>query len=464
MTLTDSQGRVVARVPRVSASKSLFGFIRDRSDLGEFTLERPAIEVVCTNQTTNHEDVLRKYIDDETPKGPTRPGVGIRVTGGTLTLRDSDNGNSTELRDLEAAATIPATRAEPIGIKIAATATGELDADIALGESSRVKLTTNGFALESFAPLLRRFEPGLMLAGSLTADLTATWSKDAASVEGKLAVVNLAVSGPWLNGDTLRLASVELPLNVSKSGRAVRIEQAELVSELGRVSISGAFDPDEPIEKFLERPGGKLDANIQLAKLAVTLPKLLRVRAGTELREGNLVVKVESRATPEGTAWNGNVKTTALKAMRDGREIKWDEPLSVEFAGRFKPGQLPVFDKLVCLSEFIAIQAEVKPESIRAAANIYLDRLAVRLADFVDLGGDTRRPRRATPSCNARPMARLRERPLNGSSSPSLTATEGTEGTATGDSTHGSGKALDDGPISITTATRPWAQARTNFA
>lgn len=456
VTLTDSQGRVVARIPKVSSSRTLLGLLRDRSDLGEFTLERPAIEVVCTKQTTNLEEVLRKYIDADSPKSPTRPGVIVRVAGGTLTLRNSENGASSEFRDLDATATIPATRAEPIGIKIVATATGKLDADIALGESSRVKLTANGFALEVLAPLLPRFEPNLVVAGLLTANVTATWGKDTASVEGKLAATNLAVSGTWLNGDTLRLASVNLPLNVTKSGRAVRIEQAELVSDIGRVSMSGAFDPDEPIERLLDRPGVKLDANVQLAKLAATLPKLLRVRAGTELREGNLVVKVESKATPEGTAWTGNVNTSALKAMRDGREIKWDEPLSIEFTGRFKPGQLPVFDKLICLSEFIAIQAEMKPESIRAAANIYLDRLAVRLADFVDLGGATLDGRgtamlvvQRAPDGSFKGEASLElkqfaftDRDGKGLKEPQLTIRLA-----------GSGKALDDGPLSVSIAT-----------
>src|SRR5207248_5394788 len=107
------------------------------------------------------------------------------------------------------------------------------------------------------------------------------------------------------------------------------------------------------------------------------------------IREGKLVVKVASKATPEGTAWTGDVNTSALKAIRDGREVRWDEPLAVEFSGRFKAGQLPTLDKLICRSEFAAVNAQVLPDSVRAAANVYLDRLAARLADFVDLGGAT---------------------------------------------------------------------------
>ena len=133
----------------------------------------------------------------------------------------------------------------------------------------------------------------------------------------------------------------------------------------------------------------KLDADIDLAKLAATLPKSLRMRDRTELRDGKLVVKVESRSTPQGTAWTGQLNSTSIRAMRDGHEVKWDEPISIEFAGRYRPHHLPTFDTLICRSEFAAIQAEVLPDSFRAAANLDLDKLASRLSEFVDLDGTT---------------------------------------------------------------------------
>src|SRR4051794_1897839 len=39
--VTDSQGRVLLAAPRVTSSKSLLALVRDRSDLGEFRIERP---------------------------------------------------------------------------------------------------------------------------------------------------------------------------------------------------------------------------------------------------------------------------------------------------------------------------------------------------------------------------------------------------------------------------------------
>ncbi len=389
VTLTDSQGRVVARIPKVTSSKSLLALIRDRSTLGEFILDRPAVEVIFEGKTSNLEDVLRKYIEDNPPRGPTRPELTVKVTDGTLTLREAGSGQAGEFTDLEALVSVPASRSDPVTAKVSANAPGKLEADIIAGETGRVKLAASGFAVESLAPLFRRFEMDLSLTGSLTADVTATWDKDSATIDGVLGAKSLALSGSFLNGDTLRLASADLSLKATMTGRAVRVERAELTTDIGNISVSGAFDAAEPLDKLLDRPGAKLDTTIDLAKLAARLPKLLRVREGTEIREGKLVVKVESKATPDGTSWTGDVNASALRATRDGREVRWDEPLSVEFAGRFKAGQLPTFDKLVCQSDFVAVNAQVSPDSVRAAANVYLDRLAARLADFVDLGGAT---------------------------------------------------------------------------
>jgi translocation and assembly module TamB len=456
LSLTDPQGRVIAQVPKVTSSKSLVSLLCNRSSLGEFTLERPHVDVVCESNSTNLEEVLRKLLhDDGSPRGPTRPEVTVRVVAGTLALRDGEKGMAGEFRDLEATIHCPPLRSDPVAVKLAANAPGKLDADIVAGDSGRVKLTTSGLAMESLAPLIRRAEPNLSLAGSLTADLTVCWTKDSATIDGKLSGQNLAIAGPWLSGDTLRFASADLPLKLTVSGRAVRVEHAELTTDIGSLAMAGTFDPVESFEKLLERPGAKLDATIHLAKLAATLPKLLRIRGGTEIREGTLVAKLESRATAEGTSWAGKINTSALKAVRDGREVKWDEPLSVEFAGRYSAGHMPVFDKLVCLSEFMAIQAEVKPDSIRAAANIYLDRLASRLAEFVDLGGATLDGRgnaaivvQRSPDGSFKADAHLDikqfafiDRDGKGLREPQLTI-----------HCSGSGKSPDGGPVSVVTA------------
>ncbi|MCE9560521.1 MAG: hypothetical protein K8U57_00570 [Planctomycetes bacterium] len=389
ITLTDPQGRVVARIAKVTTSRTLFSLARDHSDLGEISIDHPAIEIVCEKNTTNLEAVLQKLLADSgvTP-GPTRTPIKLKITDGTLTLRDTDTSRFSEFRDLAATISIPAARSEPLTATLTANAPNPVAADVSIGDVGRIKFAANSFAMESLSPLLRRIDPTLSVAGTLTTDITATWGQDAASIDGTLGVKNLAVAGASLNGDTVRLASVELPIHATLAGRTITIQRAELTTDIGTASVVGTFDPAS-FDKLLDRPGIKVAANVDMAKLAAVLPKLLQIREGTEVREGKLIVDVASAAGPDGTAWSGNINASALKATRDGNDVHWEEPLSIEFAGRVKTGQLPTFDKLICKSDFIAINAKVSPDSVRAAANVYLDRLAVRLSEFVDLRGIT---------------------------------------------------------------------------
>lgn len=387
VTLTDAQGRVVARVPKVAVGRSLVSLIRDHADLGEIVVTGPTLEVVCEKGTTNLETVLQKLLADQTPpSGTTRTPINLKVVDGTLTIRDAETSRFSEFRDVAATVAVPAARTEPVAIKVTTGAPAKVEIEASIGDASRVRVATSSFALESLAPLLRRVDPGLSVAGALTADLTVVVGTASSSIDGTASVKGLSVAAPALAGDTLRLASAELPIRASLSNRTLNVERAELTCDLGTAKLAGTFDP-ESLDKLLDRPGVKLDASVDVAKVAAVFPKLLKIREGTEVREGRLAVTVESKADAGGTAWTGSVTTSALKAVREGKEFRWDEPLAVEFVGRAKAGELPSFDKLVCKSDFIAVNAQVKPDAVRAAANVYLDRLADRLSEFVDLGG-----------------------------------------------------------------------------
>lgn len=392
VTIKDEAGRTIASVPKITSRKSLLDLACNQAEPGDFTLENPTISLVCAKDATNLEKAFAEYLkDDGTPTSPTRTPVAIHVTGGTVTFIDADTNQSANIKGLNADVAVPANRPEPITAKITAT-TGNLSADISVADSSSATLKSAGFPLDTFAPILKRVDPTMNLAGTFTSDLRITWGKDAAgkaliAVAGSASVKQLVFAGPGMNGDTLRLDSADLPLDAAIAGRVVRVQKFNLTCDVGTVSATGTFDPDESTDKLLTRPGTSVSANIDVAKFAAKLPKLLRVKDGTELREGKLEATLTSRADAGGVVWDGKVHTSALKAMRDGKPINWEQPLSVEFLARYVSGQLPTFDKLICTSDFIAVNARTTPETIQAAANIYLNRLATRLAEFIDLGG-----------------------------------------------------------------------------
>lgn len=546
VVVTDAQGRTLLTVTKVVTSKSLLVLLRDRSDLGAIEVQSPVADVVAEGNTTNLEDTFAAFLkNDDTPAAPTRPAVRVRVTDGTVTLRDGSTGRGAAFAGVSAEADVPADRTTPVAVSVSATASGGTPGTIAVrgavGPTGQVELKAAGFPLESLAAVARRVEPGVSVTGTLTADLKAHWSADGkarAGVEGTVGVRHLNVSGsmlkgervsvpvadltlkgdlaanvarlratggrlvvadgaaspvefaavsadvtlpadgkgaiaatvgltatgpvpgtlnaevtladrgvaklratdfplaalapalrrvaagttvagslsadltagweekgtvarvegsagvrgldvgaPWLGSDRLRLAAANLPLKAERRGSAIKVERAELTCDVGRVSAAGTFDPSDPPERVLDRPGVTVEADVDLAKLATLFPNVLQLHQGIAVREGKLVASLVSKAGKGGNVWDGSVRTTAVKAVRDGKTVEWPQPLAVQFTARAPAGQLPVFDRLLCQSDFVALNAQGSAESVRAAANVYLDKLAQRLGEFVDLGG-----------------------------------------------------------------------------
>jgi hypothetical protein len=391
VTLTDAAGRTLLTAPMLTSSKTLLQLARDRSDLGTFTIDRPTAEVVCENGTTNLERAIAKYFTG--PSSATRTAVTVRVTGGTLTLRDADRSRERTLTGVEGEVTVPAATTEPVAVKVRSE-TGKLDADLTVGAEIAGKLTAADFPLDVIEPFARRADPGLTLAGLVSADLTAGVTPSESGlpdsrVAGTVSARDLVVTSPRLGPEPLSLRRVELPCTATTKGTEVRVEKANLTCDLGSASFAGTLDLTELAEKWLDRPGLRATADADVAALAARFPKLLRLRDGLELREGRVRAELASSPGPGGPTWVGSVKTTALKGVRGGKPLAWDQPVEVTFAGRLGPTRVPAFDRLDVKAEFATVTARGSPERFTADADVSLDRLAARLSEFIDLGGVT---------------------------------------------------------------------------
>jgi hypothetical protein len=386
VTITDEAGRTIATVPKVTSEKSLLALARNRADLGTFTLDGAALTVVFEKGTTNVEGALASYLNAEKPNTDSRPPVALTVTNAALALTDAETNKTTRVEGVNGSVTVPSARAEPVIVALTA-ATGNLKAELALGATGSAKLSADALALDTFAPALKRAHAGVALSGALTANVQLNWGAGTASAFGTVSAAPFSAAGAALKGDALALEKVSAQFNVERTGSAVRVRELNSGCDVGALSATGTFDPDAAAESVLAQSGVTVSGHVELAKLAAKLNKALAVRAGTEFREGKVELKLTSRATDTGVAWDGKVNASALKATRDGQEIKWDKPFDAEFTARHAPGQLPTFDKLVVRSDFVAANARVAPDSVQLAANVYIDRLAKELGKFVDLGG-----------------------------------------------------------------------------
>ncbi|MDY3554978.1 hypothetical protein R5W24_004110 [Gemmata sp. JC717] len=399
ISVRDESGRPVVNVAKLRSQKTLVNIAVAPNAPGAFTVEHPTISVAFEKGSTNVESAFAEYLKEKSGSA-ARVAMNVKVTGGTITLLEADTNTSTSVEGIEGSVDVPAAAAEPVAVRLTA-ATGELNVDATVGETGTAKVTSKGLKLDTFAPLLRRANPALKLSGALGTDLKLSWKTDA---RGRLAVAvagaangtQLALSAPWLRGDELRFDSVALPLDVELVGRNLQVRSLDLKCDTGTVSVKGVFDPEQATESLLNQPGVSIEADVNAAQLLAKLPKLFKLKGGIELHEGRLGVKIASKTDPAngGTVWDGKVSTSALKATAPGpdgkaRPVVWDEPLKVEFVGRYASGRFPTFEKFVCFSEFMSVNAASDSEKLLLSANVLLGRLGTRLKDFVDLDGWT---------------------------------------------------------------------------
>lgn len=400
ITVKDEAGRTVASVPKVTSQKSLVNLARNPADPGAFTVENPTLLVVCEKDTTNIEGTFAEYLKENAAPAQTRTPINLTVKGGTLTITDAATGKSASVEGIDATVSVPASRTEPVALHLTAT-TGALNVEASLGDASTAKVACKDLALDAFAPLLKRADPTLSLAGALSTDLKLAWGKDAkgqltASATGTASGTRLALDAPWLKGDPLKFDSAELPLDVELAGRNLRVRAFDLTCDAGTVSVKGNFHPEDAAESVLMQSGLSVTANVEVAKLVAKLPRLLHLKGGTELREGRLELKLVSQTDPDGggVLWDGTLNTSALKGTVPGtdgkpREIAWEQPLRAEFLGKYAPGRFPTFKKFVCTADFISVNAASEPDTLLISTNVFLDKLGAKLRDFIDLDGWT---------------------------------------------------------------------------
>ena len=180
------------------------------------------------------------------------------------------------------------------------------------------------------------------LQGRLQADVHGDWRGEASGrvvqVDGSAAVAGLDYADPrMLGGDQLHADSVAVQARFSVSNQLLHVGRLVLHSELGHLDVSGSTPSRTwlaPIGARLVRPpfgpeGQRVAGRLDLAQLARTLPRTLRVRGGTELTSGQIEFEFTG-SDPGGNAiWQGSVQTSTLTGLHGGRTVKWEQPLQL---------------------------------------------------------------------------------------------------------------------------------------
>ncbi len=383
VVVKDKAGQVIASIPNITTSKTLLDFAQNRSDLGMLKIDQPKINVVVANGTTNIETLLAKYLKPSDTPSTTKPTLEVQITQGTVSITAPESNQSGTLNDF--ASTIKLTKDSMTGsVQAKSNESGTLDAQFDLAGTSKIK--AEGFQLAAISPLLPRLDPKARVRGLLSSDMALSWSgTEQAEINGTIGVNDLSLKATALKDDTFTLDRIQLPAKASYKGGVVTVEQSELTCDVGSAKFRGTVDTNN-ISAILQQPNLELDANVDLAKVAKKLPGTLHLKPGTEITGGQLIAKLNSQGTAPNISWDGSLRSTSLTGQRDGKPLAWEQPLNVTFKGKLRDDGWPSFENVTVLSDVIKAQARGEIDNFVVVANLDLDRLATRLADFVDMG------------------------------------------------------------------------------
>ncbi len=407
--LYDRQGELLAVAPSIRLERPLIDLAIDPNRVGTVRVERPEMHVALRSGGSNWEDFLAPWLaPSDEPGGPIT--VAVEVVDGRAVIVDAVAGRQWKATSV----TVSFSMSGDAAIKIDANATLVEDAAAAGSQAGRLEIHVDTQGTEGTAgsltvladavplslgeSLLARFVPGARLSGRLTSNISLTWSeaggKLQARVGGEATVENLVVTAGGLGDDQIALARLDIaPMAVAWQDNRLAIEQLDVACDLGRLSIEGAVGTEAVVTGnalaalvAAARENYRIDARVDLARLAAMLPGMLRVREGTVITGGELKVALESTGGEDGHLWQGSLETNALTATSQGRPLVWERPVEIKWTVRSTAAGF-VVDELVCQSDFLQLRGDGTRDAITATATYDLTRLAENLGQLIDFGG-----------------------------------------------------------------------------
>ena len=394
LKLFDQQGALIFELNKLDTQMSLLQAIRGQYKLGKTDADANLTKLVIQpDGRTNYEDALglarsnpneppkpasklpdasgnlslafRGHVDSIVPTDPkAKPGAATQPTVTSVEIKPSTL--TANLAGINSPIENDAKIAFAIGGADAGTlaASGTIDAiennQIDLGQlKADQKISTQKINLAALQPLLTR--AGLDLTAAGTLDGAAQVKADGAdgSLAGTFTVDQAAFSGKLLKGDTLKFASINVPLDVkidtSKPGvtRVTFTQFAVKLPDGNGLNVTGVVDADA-LQRVAngKAPGAPGNLTVaadfpQFAAIARQLPNTLGIDPSVSLDAASLKDALTLTLTNE-IAKISNVLNAEASGTRDGRKVQL-QPVAATAAATVNPGD-QWLDRLADLS------------------------------------------------------------------------------------------------------------------
>jgi len=403
--VVDHQGQPLAQVASLRTESSLLSLLLNPRALGTIHIDRPALTVVLRDDGSNLEDALTSVL---TSSSSTTVTGSLQITDGSIDVVDAARASLAQVSSIGGTIELPAGEQAPgtATLDQCHLAIGSQAGDCAIraqwqSESAArgwsFSTQVRGMGLSLVQPLARRLGEDVRAEGVLTAELACVWS----SVERRLTVAvhqarveSLSLTAPsWLGTDQLRLQSLQLAGGCAVDDGGWQFTDAKLECDAGQLTLDGQFtwQPDarggvwQRLLRGAASADLEIDGQVDLARLARTLPDTLRIREGSTIEAGTVRLHLRGHHGGEQRGWQAQVETSELTATQDGRRFTWNDPLRVglEVAYDERGWNLQQLD---CHTAFLDLAGSGTPQSGSVELTCNLARLVAELHQLFDLG------------------------------------------------------------------------------
>lgn len=432
----DTDGKPLAEVPAVRLERTLWQLLGNRTDIGVIHLDQPRLKVVLRDDGSNVEDAAQRIAAKFSQASSSA--VALEVHGASIELVDSTQDLAWQIQEVDATLAMPSDPQAPSQC----TARGLVHDTQGIARTwdanytwhavperpqpgqpgSTLELKTREIPLAMLRALVRRAVPNADLNGVASCDLQLSTSADGSQQQLKVARLQaqdlLFVAPQFTGTEALHTRQLSAQGDVQLHNGRVKLTGVKFDTDFAHGEADGQLplaawqqSTSEAAIAALQNEDYVVRGELDLARLAALFPQTLRIREGTDITAGKVTLQLISQIQGKRRRWDGELKTSQLVATQGGREIVWDEPITVTLAAQ-QSSIGPVIERLACNSSFLTLQARGTLADGEVTASGDLAQLLTEANRFVNLDdislngklAGTMGWRRQAESAQARPI------------------------------------------------------------
>ncbi len=404
VVINDASGELLLKVKTVRCDKSVIGFLSDSNQLGRFRIEKPKVRLTMWDDGSNIETALEEILKQ--PSSGSSPTFTVEVADGRVEIVSILGKTAGTLDKLMLKLNSPDNQGTPLEIHFTANIsdtinTGQLTATYSqqhgMAEGIKLELHSIKAPVDAVQPLFDRLIPGLEISTIVDGNITATVMFDGGSpnifAKGSILTGPVRVFAPqWFGTDQLRANSLKLTGGVDLNDGNLFLRNLDLQSELANAQLTGTLNVEKldasdtvKLLHHLAEHDSQAKVQIDLTKLAATLPHTIHLRENTSLEQGTVDLTWSSHEVPGvGRTWNGQLATTDIVGWHDQQRIEWRKPFSISIGASPQPSG-PALHQLKCTADFCRLEGTSQGQQVTLEAKLNLNKLAQQLGQIVNL-------------------------------------------------------------------------------